>query len=86
MATASHELRNPLNGIVGMLELIERHVKENLSVHKYWQVAYNSSNLLQFLVNDLLDYSKIEAGKLTLYFERFKPAELIKETIKLLQF
>lgn len=73
MATASHELRNPLNGILGMLELIEQHVTNNASIYKCWQVAYNSSNLLKFLVNDIFDYSKIEAGKLKLCYESFSP-------------
>eukprot|EP00347_Sterkiella_histriomuscorum_P019851 403340064 len=57
MATASHELRNPLNGILGMLQLMENFVATHPGMYKHWQVAYNSSNLLQFLVNDILDYS-----------------------------
>lgn len=73
MATASHELRNPLNGILGMLELMKSHVSSSPQIFEHWQVAYNSSNLLQCLVNDILDYSKIEAGRLMLYFEKFSP-------------
>ena len=39
-----------------------------------------------FLVNDILDYSKIEVGKLSLNFSEFSPSDLIQETINLLQF
>jgi len=63
MATASHEFRNPLNGIMGMLQMIEDVLKDKYpQYHYYWKVASNSANLLLFLVNDLLDYSKIEAN------------------------
>ena len=85
MATASHELRNPLNGIIGMLQLLEKEVKEGAS-YKFWEIANSSSNLLLFLVNDLLDYSKIAVGTLTLSYSQFSPATLISDTVHLLQF
>jgi two-component system sensor histidine kinase/response regulator len=73
MATTSHELRNPLNGIISMLRLIKSEVKFTQEGRKHWKVAFNSAHLMNFLVNDILDYSKIEAGKLTLYYNNFSP-------------
>jgi signal transduction histidine kinase len=86
MATASHELRNPLNGVISMLQIIEQYIKNDPVCMQYWNVALNSSNLLLCLVNDILDYSKIEAGKLSLFYNSFSPEKIVKEIIQLLEF
>ncbi|MCE2595213.1 response regulator [Motilimonas cestriensis] len=63
VANISHEIRTPLNGIAGMLELLGR---SNLSVkqHHYLSMAKSSISTLSILINDLLDLTKIESGKL----------------------
>ncbi|MGH1470948.1 MAG: ATP-binding protein [Cellvibrionaceae bacterium] len=65
LANMSHEIRTPLNGVLGMIQLLQ---KSNLKAEqKNWVNIIDSSgkNLLN-IVNDILDYSKIEAGKLTI--------------------
>ena len=79
MATASHELRNPLNGVMGNLYNMEELVCTNPNYCLFWKVALNASQLMLCLVNDILDYSQIEAGKLKLFFEEFDPREIINE-------
>jgi len=86
MATTSHEFRNPLNGIMGMLQLLEPKLKEDPVASYQWKIAFNSCNLLLFLVNDILDYSRIEAGQLKLSYERFSPEATVKEVADLLRF
>ena len=55
-ASAAHEFRNPLNGIITSLDLLKK--KIDLSGgDKYFSIAYNCSRLMLFLVNDILDYS-----------------------------
>ncbi|MGJ8692392.1 MAG: ATP-binding protein [Thalassotalea sp.] len=63
VANISHEIRTPLNGIGGMIELLQR---ESLSEKQlnYLNMARNSISTLTVLINDLLDLSKIESGKL----------------------
>ena len=51
----------------------------------HWKVAYNSSKMLLFLVNDILDYSQIEAGKLKLSFSSFSPPDVVQSVVSLLQ-
>lgn len=70
IANISHELRTPLNGIIGMNELL---MKSNLSraQTEYAEaITFSSENLL-FLINEILDYSKLEAGKLTLDAKKY---------------
>jgi two-component system sensor histidine kinase/response regulator len=84
LATASHELRNPLNGLIHSLVLMEKDVK---SEGKQWlDTAKSASELLLFLVNDILDYSQLEAGKLKLTFKKFNPHTLLKEAMNLFSF
>ncbi|WP_434339739.1 ATP-binding protein [Motilimonas cestriensis] len=63
VANISHEIRTPLNGIAGMLELLGR---SNLTTkqHQYLSMAKSSISTLSILINDLLDLTKIESGKL----------------------
>jgi PAS domain S-box-containing protein len=65
LANMSHEIRTPLNAVLGMLHLVQG---TNLSQRQldYIQKAYGASQSLLGLLNDILDYSKIEAGKLQL--------------------
>lgn len=65
LATMGHELRTPLNGIIGALSLF-RDEKPELAESEYYPVLKYCANHMRQLVNDILDYNKIEAAKLTI--------------------
>ena len=71
----SHEMRTPLNGVIGMLGLLAR-TDLNGAQRAYAEAARDSAEHLLGLVNDLLDYARLEAGKL-----EFDPAPLNVETL-----
>lgn len=77
ISNVSHEMRTPLNGIAGTLELIKN---ESLSESQslYMEMTESSINNLSNLINDILDMSKIEAGKLDFEFEPFVLAHTIE--------
>ncbi|WP_166422956.1 ATP-binding protein [Paraglaciecola sp. 20A4] len=77
ISNISHEMRTPLNGIIGTLNLVKR---EPLSENqlRYIEMTEVSVSTLSTLVNDILDLSKIEAGKLDLDFKAFNPVNLIE--------
>ncbi|HET8729810.1 MAG TPA: histidine kinase dimerization/phospho-acceptor domain-containing protein, partial [Moraxellaceae bacterium] len=62
-ATVSHEVRTPLNGVVGMLDLL-REMPMETKPRECVEVAWNSAHALIELINGILDFSKLEAGKL----------------------
>lgn len=70
LANMSHEIRTPMNGVLGMLELLEA-TELNNTQRRYSSVARSSGQSLLVLINDILDYSKIEADKLALNVETF---------------
>jgi signal transduction histidine kinase/CheY-like chemotaxis protein len=83
LANMSHELRTPLNGITGMLDIVlegdlERAQRGDL------EIARASSLSLMALVNDILDMSKIEAGRLVLEKIPFSPQEIVCDSCRLL--
>jgi len=80
LANMSHEIRTPLNGVLGMLQLLE---KENLgpAQGEYVSMAHESANRLNRLLGDILDISRIDAGKLDLVAKRFDPVDLLAEAL-----
>lgn len=63
-SSMSHDMRTPLNGIIGLSELAGKHIDEPEKVAEYLQKINNSSKQLLSLINDILDMSKMEYGKL----------------------
>jgi signal transduction histidine kinase/CheY-like chemotaxis protein len=82
LATMSHEIRTPLNGVMGMLQLLG---DSPLSAEQrqHLAVASRSADTLLHLLNDILDLSKIESGKLEIEELDFAPAEVAEEVIAL---
>jgi len=70
IATMSHEIRTPMTGILGMSELLSGRL-ENSTNKEYNDIIHSSGKALLCIVNDILDYSKIEAGKIQLEAEPF---------------
>ena len=65
LARMSHEIRTPLNGIIGMADILTK-MEQEKEVLDVIQLIKNSSDLLMGIINDLLDFSRIEAGRLML--------------------
>ncbi|MCH2198615.1 MAG: ATP-binding protein [Flavobacteriales bacterium] len=84
LANMSHEVRTPMNGILGMADLLEN-TKLDKDQRDYVQTIRNSSENLLVIINDILDYSKIESGKMELEQENFDLHHAIEEVVDLLR-
>ncbi|WP_298496901.1 ATP-binding protein [uncultured Maritimibacter sp.] len=84
LANMSHEIRTPMNGVLAMADLMaEAGLDEELQT--YLDTIRSSGRALLTIINDVLDYSKIEASKLTLHTEDFDLEKTVLDVIALLQ-
>jgi len=87
LANVSHELRTPLNAIIGFSEVISNETFGPVGIDKYLEYArdiHDSADHLLAVVNDILDLSKIEAGRATLVLEDVEAAELVDSCLRLI--
>jgi len=87
LANMSHELRTPLNAIIGYAELLGEEAGERGDGRQAADLARirSAANHLLALINDVLDISKIEAGRMELHLERFDPGRLVDEVLATVQ-
>ncbi len=83
LASMSHEIRTPINAVIGMNEMILRE-NENETIQEYAHNIQSSSNMLLGLVNDVLDFSKIESGQLELVESEYHLGSLLQDELLLL--
>ncbi len=88
LANMSHELRTPLNAIIGFSEMIKTEVYGKIAIDKYREYGeniYTSGAHLLDLISDILDMSKIEAGKYELDLEEAKIGDILNTAIEMVE-
>jgi len=84
LSNMSHEIRTPINSIIGMNEMIKREAKEE-NILGYSSNIERSGEALLSLINDILDLSKIESGKIEIIENEYSLETLIRETVTMVQ-
>ena len=80
LARMSHEIRTPINGIIGMTEMILVEA-EGDNIKSYATNAKNSSNTLLRIINEILDISKVESGKMEIISTEYKLKDVVRDVI-----
>lgn len=80
LANMSHEIRTPINTVIGMNEMILRENKDD-TINEYAQNIENASQMLLSIINDVLEISKIEAGKIQIVESEYQLASMIHNVI-----
>lgn len=83
LATMSHEIRTPLSGMIGMLSLLENEQDRNQQ-REHVQHLLEAASALRILIDEILDFSRIEAGKLSIMSQPFSPARIIDDVAVML--
>ena len=86
LARTSHEIRTPITAVLGIAEIQLQNPELTLIVEEAFAKIYNSSQILLGIINDILDLSKIEAGKMNILHEKYEAASLINDIVQLNMF
>ena len=84
LATMSHEMRTPLNGVMGMLQILSRSIKDD-APRQQLLVARQASEALRAVIDDVLDFTKIESGAMTVESKAFDLPALLGEAATILK-
>ena len=79
LANMSHEIRTPMNAILGFTEILQNKLKDNAILFDYLSSIHSSAKSLLGLINDILDLSKIEAGKIELQYGKMNFQSLLDD-------
>ncbi len=82
LATMSHELRTPMNGILGMAQLLTQPTLSEAKRIDYARIILGSGETLLALLNDILDLSRVEAGRMDLNLTSFEPSALVSQALQ----
>jgi PAS domain S-box-containing protein len=85
LANMSHELRTPLNSIIGFSNLLADSPRRSEGERRYFEIIATSSEGLLRLVNDVLDFSSLETGRLTLERRTFSLEFMLRRCLETLQ-
>ena len=80
-ATVSHDIRTPLNSIIGFTQLLKLGTEDDATRHKYLDSIVASGEMLMQLINDVLDLSRLEAGKMVFAAEWCDVGKLVTDTL-----
>ena len=83
LANMSHEIRTPLNAIIGMVNLL-RKTEVNDKQSNYLRTIKEASNNLRVIIDEILDFSKLEAGHVEMEAIEFSPADVVEQTLQML--
>ncbi len=82
LSNMSHEIRTPMNAILGFSELLNDEINDK-RLKSYLKTIISSGNTLLFLINDILDISKIESGKLEIIKQSINTRDLLEESVNI---
>ena len=85
LARMSHDIRTPMNAIMGMATIAKAHVDEHERILDCMEKINGASKLLLSLINEVLDMSKIESGRLILSEDEFNVGELLQDLVDMMQ-
>ena len=83
LANMSHEIRTPMNGVVGVIDLLNR-TALSVKQQRYVQTIESSSRSLLTIIDDVLDFSRLEAGKYVMRLDDFELRQMVQEVAELL--
>ena len=85
LSTMSHDIRTPMNAIIGLTTIAEKNIEDTKSVQENLRKITLASNHLLTLINDILDISKVESGKLNFIPQTFSIVETVENLVNLSQ-